>query len=145
MLIPAGSTVFIPPSALNHDANHYDLDPSAYNPGRHLPQASKLAPELANSPAYAERDHYSYGAGRRMCPGVHLAERSQWRVAAQMLWAFRIEREGAELDTSYGAYEEGLIHSLKEFRVRFVPRSEAHAEVVRRNFVQANGFLQQWD
>ncbi|KAF6811973.1 cytochrome P450 2D18 [Colletotrichum sojae] len=144
MLIPAGSTVFIPPSALNHDSNHYSQDPSDYNPDRYLSQASKLAPELANAPAYAERDHYTYGAGRRMCPGIHLAERSQWRVVAQMLWAFHIERE-ADLDTSYGAYQEGLIHSLKEFRVRFVPRSEAHAEVVRRNFVRANGFLQQWD
>ncbi|CAI0654505.1 unnamed protein product [Colletotrichum noveboracense] len=143
MLIPKGSVVMIPPSALNHDSKHFD-DPESYNPDRYLASASKLASELAASPAYDERDHYTYGAGRRMCPGIHMAERTQWRSVAQMLWAFKIEKDG-ELDTSYEFYEEGFVHATKDFRVRFVPRSERHAEVIREKFVETQEFLKQWD
>ncbi|KAI8287692.1 hypothetical protein K4K60_012093 [Colletotrichum sp. SAR11_57] len=143
MLIPKGSVVMIPPSALNHDSKHFD-DPESYNPDRYLASASKLASELAASPAYDERDHYTYGAGRRMCPGIHMAERTQWRSVAQMLWAFKIEKDG-ELDTSYEFYEEGFVHATKDFRVRFVPRSEKHAEVIREKFVETQEFLKQWD
>ena len=64
---------------------------NSYNPDRHLKIAHKLAPELAASSHFDERDHYTYGVGRRICPGFHLAERVQWRIIAQLLWAFRIE------------------------------------------------------
>ncbi|GKT82454.1 cytochrome P450 [Colletotrichum tofieldiae] len=90
MLIPAGSTIFIPAYALNHSSES-SPDPSNYNPDHFIPQANKLAPELAAASRYSERDHYSYGAGRRICVGFHLAERTQWRIIAQILWAFKIE------------------------------------------------------
>ncbi|KAK2007388.1 cytochrome P450 2D18 [Colletotrichum eremochloae] len=149
-LIPAGSTVFIPAYGLNHQPDSFS-EPEAYNPDRYLPVAHKLASELAASPNYSERDHYSYGAGRRLCPGVHMAERTQWRLIAQILWAFRIERaigeDGTviEPDTSYAAYDDGFLSSPKEYRVRFVPRSEKHAEVVRREFREIEGFLKQYE
>ncbi|KAL0937329.1 cytochrome p450 [Colletotrichum truncatum] len=150
MLIPAGSTIFAPPFGLNHDSKWLD-SPSTYNPDRFLPQADKLAPELAASAKYDERDHYSYGVGRRICVGIHLAERSQWRMAALILWAFKIEREVGEngelieLDTSYACYDEGLLHFPKEFKVRLVPRSEAHAKILRKNMAETEELLKQWE
>ncbi|KAK2054685.1 cytochrome P450 2D18 [Colletotrichum caudatum] len=149
-LIPAGSTVFVPAYGLNHLPDSFS-EPEVYNPDRYLTVAHKLAPELAASSNYSERDHYSYGAGRRLCAGVHLAERTQWRLIAQMLWAFRIERaigeDGTvvEPDTSYEAYDDGFVSSPNEYKVRFVPRSEKHAEVVRREFGEIEGFLKQYD
>ncbi|OBR05399.1 Cytochrome P450 2D18 [Colletotrichum higginsianum IMI 349063] len=150
MLIPAGSTILIPAYALNHNADS-SPDPYTYNPERFLPVADKLAPELAASPRYDERDHYSYGAGRRICVGLHLAERSLWRMVAQIIWAFRIEPavgpDGApvKVNTEYDAYEEGFLHGPKEYEVRFVPRSERHAEILRREFREIEGFLKQWE
>ncbi|KAK1573711.1 cytochrome P450 2D18 [Colletotrichum navitas] len=150
MLIPAGSAVFIPAYGLNYHPDSFS-EPEVYNPDRYLAVAHKLAPELAASPNYSERDHYSYGAGRRLCVGVHMAERTQWRLIAQILWAFRIERaigdDGTviEPDTSYAAYDDGFLSSPKEYRVRFVPRSEKHAEVVRREFSEIEGFLKQYE
>ncbi|GJC77449.1 cytochrome P450 monooxygenase yanC [Colletotrichum liriopes] len=150
MLIPAGSTIFIPAYALNHSSDS-SPDPSNYNPDHFLPQANKLAPELAAASRYSERDHYSYGAGRRICVGFHLAERTQWRIIAQILWAFRIEPglgpdgKAIELDTSYAAYEEGFLHSPKDYNVRFVPRSARHAEILRKEFGDIGGFLRRWE
>lgn len=150
MLIPAGSAIFIPPAALNFDPL-FAPDPDSYNPDRHLARAGMLAPELAASPRYEERDHYSYGAGRRMCVGIHLAERSQWRVVAQLLWAFSIEPEigpggnPVEVRTGYEAYDEGFLHVPLEYKVRLVPRSEEHANVVRRSFQRTEPGLEKWE
>ncbi|KAF6840287.1 cytochrome p450 [Colletotrichum plurivorum] len=150
MLIPAGSAIFIPPSALNFDPS-FAPDPDSYNPDRYLARAGMLASELAASPRYEERDHYSYGAGRRMCVGIHLAERSQWRIVAQLLWAFRIEPEigddgeFVEVRTGYDVYDEGFLHVPLEFKVRLVPRSGAHAEVVRRRFEGTEPELRKWE
>ena len=49
------------------DQDMFDLD--------HYAGQTALAPELAASADYQNRDHYSNGAGRRLCPGTHLAER----------------------------------------------------------------------
>ncbi|KAK7441119.1 cytochrome P450 2D18 [Colletotrichum acutatum] len=150
MFIPAGSSIFIPAYALNHNSD-LSPDPFTYDPDRYIPVADKLAPELAASPKYEERDHYSYGAGRRMCVGLHLAERSQWRMVAQILWAFKIEPaigsdgEEVELDSSPEGYIEGLLHTPKKYKVKFVPRSEKHVEVIRQNFDEAVEFLKQWE
>ncbi|KAK2611835.1 hypothetical protein N8I77_005156 [Diaporthe amygdali] len=150
MLIPAGSAIFIPPAALNYD-EAFTTDPDSYNPDRFLPQAHILAPELSASPKYEERDHYSYGAGRRMCAGIHLAERSQWRMVAQMLWAFNIEPdigsdgEPVEVKTGHDVYDEGFLHTPLEFKVRMVARSDKHADVVRNSFEKTESDLKRWD
>jgi cytochrome P450 len=65
----------IPQWALSH--SQYD-NPEVYNPDRYLNHPG-LAMEYASSSDYQNRDHYTYGAGRRICAGIHLAERMQWR------------------------------------------------------------------
>lgn len=150
MLIPAGSAIFIPPATLNYDET-FNPDPDSYNPDRFLARAHMLAPEMSASPKYEERDHYSYGAGRRMCVGIHLAERSQWRIIAQLLWAFRIEPDigpdgkPVEVRTGYDAYDEGFLHVPLDYKVRLVSRSEAHADVIRRSFERTEPDLKKWE
>lgn len=40
-----------------------------------------------------DRDHFSYGAGRRVCPGVHVAEKSLFLNIARVLWAFDLAKK----------------------------------------------------
>lgn len=40
----------------------------------------------------SDRGHTTFGAGRRMCPGIHVAERSMFTAVARLLWAFNIKR-----------------------------------------------------
>ena len=40
-----------------------------------------------------DRDHWSYGAGRRVCPGVHIAEKSLFLNIARVLWAFNLTKK----------------------------------------------------
>lgn len=106
--------------------------------------------DYAGSPEYENRDHYSYGAGRRICVGIHLAERTQWRILARMLWAFHIEPvidevTGEKVELNTNAYESGFLFEPKPYKVKFTPRSEKHAEVVRRDFKLVEEFLRQWE
>ncbi|KAF2657853.1 cytochrome P450 [Lophiostoma macrostomum CBS 122681] len=146
MLIPKDATIIIPHYSLSHTQF---FDPSSYNPDRYLSHPG-LATEYASAPDYQNRDHYSYGAGRRICAGMHLAERMQWRMVAALLWAFRIEHavdevtgEVMEIDTE--AFEERLIAGPKEFKCRFVLRSERHGEIVRREMERVGGMLEGWE
>jgi len=86
MLIPKDTTLFIPTWALHHSASIYS-DPESFNPVRYA-HHEKLANDYAGSGDWASRDHYNYGAGRRICPGIYLAERNMWRIASKLLWAF---------------------------------------------------------
>ena len=40
-----------------------------------------------------DRDHWSYGAGRRVCPGVHIAEKSLFLNIARVLWGFNLSKK----------------------------------------------------
>jgi cytochrome P450 len=145
MLIPKDATIFIPAWALHHTEF---VDPEIYNPDRYLGHP-KLAMHYAGSPDYTNRDHYAYGAGRRICVGIHLAERSQWRVISRLLWAFRIEpavdEEGREVELDLDAYEDGFMHQPLPFMVKITPRSDGHAAVIRRDFEDVQDLLKQWE
>ena len=157
MLIPKDSTVFLPIWAVHHAEGQGYNDSYGFNPDRYIDH-HKLANDYAGSADYSQRgksrsltitrsiltrrrnqDHYGYGAGRRMCPGVHLAERNQWRIVAKLLWAFEIleptdPTTGKTMPLDVDAYSNGLLHAPLPFKVTFKPRSRAHVETISRAF-----------
>jgi cytochrome P450 len=145
MLIPKGATIIMPTYALNFT---YHDDPNTYNPDRYL-QHPKLAVEYAAASDYNNRDHYTFGSGRRICVGIHLAERTLWRMIAQILWAFEIKQpideHGNQVDLDETAYTDGMVLSLKPFMVRLTPRSAKHAEIVMKAAEESKDFLRQWE
>jgi cytochrome P450 len=94
------------------------------------------AGHYAAGPASA-RDHWSFGAGRRICSGVHLAENSMFIVLAKLLWAFDIlpplDEAGreVEVETSDEAFDSvGSTTMTKVYNVRWKSRSEAIKDVM---------------
>lgn len=78
--------------SLNQYAMHYDerhKDPDSFIPDRSLGHNLKSGAYTGGANPY-ERDHYSFGAGRRICPGMHMAENSLFIALAEILWAFEI-------------------------------------------------------
>ncbi|KAL4794669.1 cytochrome P450 [Aspergillus venezuelensis] len=143
--LPKGTTIFLNVWGLHHDetihASPDRFDPSRFADAHHT---HKLASDSAASPDPSHRDHYIYGAGRRICPGIHLSERSMFVGAAKLLWAFRFEQARDEkgslvpIDTDpITGYTEGFLVCPKPFRCRVVPRSGTHAETIRREFERA--------
>ena len=142
MFLPAGTTVILNVWGLNHDETAFS-EPSIFNPDRYEGR-TKLAAEYASSPDYENRDHYSYGGGRRICPGIHLAERTLFMAAAKLLWAFRFELDydpsgnliPIDIDPVTG-YVDGLSVDPKPFACRVAPRSKAREETILREFAVA--------
>ncbi|KAK1722091.1 cytochrome P450 [Colletotrichum lupini] len=148
MLIPKDSTIFIPTWALHHTEENYP-DAERFDPDRYL-KHPKLANDYAGSPEWENRDHYNYGAGRRICPGIHLAERNMWRIASKLLWAFEFAEPvepvtGKVVLLDPHAYNPGILQAPLEFPVRITPRSQAHIETIRREFKEAETLLAQYD
>lgn len=66
-------------------------DPQTFNPSRYLNTPLPAADYINASNPY-DRDHFTYGAGRRVCPGVHVAERSLYINIVRTLWGFNLAR-----------------------------------------------------
>ncbi|EXJ74267.1 uncharacterized protein A1O5_02563 [Cladophialophora psammophila CBS 110553] len=141
--LPKGTICFVNVWGLHHDdakfPNHEVFDPDHYK-GRTL-----LAAEYANSPDYENRDHYGYGHGRRLCPGIHLAERNLFHAISKILWAFDIEKatdpatgKPIQPDTDVvTGYREGLTACAYDFPVKLTVRSQARRQAIEREYREA--------
>jgi cytochrome P450 len=124
--IPKDTAVSLNQYALHYDGRH--KDPESFIPDRFLEHQLKAGAYAGGADPY-ERDHYSFGVGRRICPGLHVAENSLFITLAKLLWAFEIraplDSTGKEMyvDVSDNAYEEGAGTSPTPYRMRFIPRN----------------------
>lgn len=105
---------------------------------------NSLAADYANLADYDARDHYGYGAGRRLCPGIHLAERTLFLAIANILWAFDIlpgrDKSGNIIEpdiSSESGYEAGVLVAPKRFDCILKPRSRVRVETIMREFAEA--------
>ena len=138
--IPANSVVSINHYALHFDPERY-TDPDDFIPDRYLNHPLKAGAYAAHPDPYA-RDHFDFGAGRRICPGMHLAENSLFITIACIIWAFNIlpplenEKVGI-VDVSDAAYEAGANTLPKPSKLRFVPRSSTVETTLRTEWQKA--------
>jgi cytochrome P450 len=148
MLLPKGTTFFIPTWAIHHTDSIYE-DESSFNPDRYI-HHQKLANDYAGSADWQGRDHYGYGAGRRICPGMHLAERNMWRIAAKLLWAFEFcepidPLTGKIIPLDPDAYNPGILQAPLPFKVTIKPRSAKHATIIKEELGGSLKFLEQFN
>lgn len=86
----------------------------------------------------------SYGAGRRVCPGVHLAERSLFLNISRILWSFNIGKKKVdgmvvEPDTEM---VPGWFSIPKPFECDITVRSEKHADIIEKYWTDASAGLE---
>jgi cytochrome P450 len=72
--IPAGSIILLNIWTIHRDSARYP-DPATFNPERYLGD-EKTSAESATSVDVGKRDHFAFGGGRRICPGMNIADRS---------------------------------------------------------------------
>src|SRR2546423_9082753 len=72
--LPKDSVIMLNWWAIHYDEERYP-DPGNFIPERYLNHTLPAADYIAIGNPY-KRDHFTYGAGRRACPGVHVAEKS---------------------------------------------------------------------
>jgi len=87
----------------------------------------------ANAGTSEERDHYAYGAGRRICVGIHIAERNLFINIAKLVWAFNFESPGgAEVDVT--RYTPGFAISPLPYDCKVTLRDEKVKPVVEKEW-----------
>src|SRR5271170_3919332 len=83
--------------------------------------------EYAVHPDVSKRDHFGFGGGRRICPGMHVAERSVFLNLASLLWGFNIEYardENGEIipvDDTWNGLVPGALSNAIPFKCCMLP------------------------
>ncbi|KAL4935942.1 hypothetical protein BDV06DRAFT_228347 [Aspergillus oleicola] len=139
-----GTILFLNTWGLHHDPSLI-TNPECFDPTRYKGY-TMLAADCANSWNVANRDHYTYGIGRRICPGIHLADRTLFIAMAKLLWGFRLELQRDEqgnlipidTDPRTGYTGDQVQVSPKPFFCCMTPRSRDHEETIMREFSQAS-------
>jgi len=127
---------------MHHDESRYP-NPDTFDPD-HCKGQTTLAPQLAAAADYESRNHYGYGSGRCICPGIHLAERNLFSGIAKLIWAFDIEpsrdEKGNVIEPDFNpetGYSEGFLVCARDFACKIKPRSEARQATIMREYKQA--------
>ena len=143
MHLPKDSTVILNVWALHHDENRWK-NPEAFIPERYEGFPA-LTPSYVSSPD--KRDHLGYGAGRRICPGIHLAERNLFIATAKLLWAFDFSQDASLVnDTSAETgSSQGFMHCVKDYGCRIDLRSEAKRATIERERAEAEEVFNRYD
>ncbi|KAK7740018.1 hypothetical protein SLS62_011161 [Diatrype stigma] len=132
--IPKDAEVILNTWTIHCDANRYP-NPRVFDPSRHADDLQTAA-EAAANPDASKRDHFGFGGGRRLCPGLHVAERMLFLGIARMLWGFDIAPavDGATgepiLPDPLKLVLGGIVHPAP-FPAKITPRSEARARSIR--------------
>ncbi|KAI0283209.1 cytochrome P450 [Russula brevipes] len=121
MYIPKNTVIILNCYSIHHNEEKYP-DSFSFNPDRFLGDALTCY-ESSNLPNAMDRDHWAFGAGRRICPGIHIAERELWFAISRLLWAFDI-RPLPDEPISLEEYEGDSGRTPLPYRITLTPRHD---------------------
>lgn len=112
-------------------------NPRKFDPDRFRGDDLSLFESATTSdPTKLQTRSFVFGAGRRLCQGMHIAERSLFLAMARMLWAFNfrksLDENGASITPDIDDLTQGLFVLPTPFRSTIEPRSEKHAGLIRQ-------------
>ncbi|KAJ3886755.1 cytochrome P450 [Lentinula edodes] len=120
--IPKGTVVFPNVWSINRDQETYGPDADQFSPERFI-QKSETGNGFVLCPEFENNDgHFSYGFGRRVCVGRHVAENSLFITACTILWALHIEPKAVTTPMSKHGAAQDILNSTPDFDCHFSPR-----------------------
>lgn len=140
-VIPKGTILLANINALHWDEDRFE-DPFVFRPERYLSH-SKRSAVYANAADVGQRDHFTFGAGRRICPGIHLAENGLFLAVANIIWAYEFrpllseDGEMIKLDVGDAAFLDGAIRIPKPYKIRIIPRNKKRLDLVKDTWERA--------
>ncbi|KAI1322617.1 cytochrome P450 [Xylariaceae sp. FL0255] len=145
--IPKNAIVMMNTWAIHMDPNRH-AEPRVFDPLRYIEDHS-TARESAVRADPTQRDHFGFGAGRRLCPGIDVAENGLYLGIARILWAFDITAEkdayGRDIIPDPEKFTSGMACSPQSFPARITPRDQSHAKAVLAEWELAQDVLDRDD
>ncbi|KAK4941895.1 hypothetical protein LTR10_018225 [Elasticomyces elasticus] len=140
---PAKTGMMINVWTLNNDPERYP-EPRKFNPDRYKNDLLRAQESATLNDPY-QRDHFTFGAGRRVCPGLNIAERSLFLGIAYMLWAFSfehaIDENGNKIPVSTEAVTQGIVCRPQPFQYKMVERDPKRTQRVLKAWDNAKELL----
>ncbi|KAF2163075.1 hypothetical protein M409DRAFT_26521 [Zasmidium cellare ATCC 36951] len=138
MRIPKGSHLHLNGYAIHQDPNRHP-DPDRFWPERYAGDETSVMQSI-NASDVRDRDHFAFGAGRRICPGYNVAERSLAVAIMRILWAFEIKpSRDAKLPLNIGDWRGGFPGLAgPKMPVSMVPLSEKRVDLINLAFKDAS-------
>ncbi|KAM7218648.1 Cytochrome P450 [Rhypophila decipiens] len=125
-VIPKGTTLIANVWNIHRDPENYGPDAHLFNPGRFIDESTG---QIKSGPqGTKEEGHVTFGFGRRICPGRHVAISMLTIQMAIMLWGMDIEGvrdpktgkwERVDVD---GCIDDGLVVRPIPFNANLTPR-----------------------
>ena len=126
-LVPKGATILANHWAIDLDEEVYGADALDFRPSRWIEN-----PDLPLA---------SFGYGRRICTGQHIAMNSLFINIARLLWTFDIQHavdeSGNKIEADPLGYTQGFNSGPLPFKARFVVRSAERRAVVEKAWENA--------
>ena len=132
IFLKAGTIVHANQWAIHREPALYP-DPERFNPDRWLrPEYPTFKAPLSQFPSL--QNFSSFGFGRRICPGLNIAERSLYILTARIVWACefskQLGRDNKEIKVPSYDYTSGFNTQPKPFPFHLKPRSEKRQRLV---------------
>jgi cytochrome P450 len=123
--IPKGALILPNNWWFTHDPAVYP-DPMSFRPERFI--------DTPTHKAEPDPRTWTFGYGRRVCPGRYVADNALFITIAQSLAVFKIEKlvENGKVVEPEMKFEPGVVSHPVPYRTSIVPRSEKHRERIRQ-------------
>ncbi|KII84423.1 hypothetical protein PLICRDRAFT_671374 [Plicaturopsis crispa FD-325 SS-3] len=137
-LVPAGSTIFVNLWGIFHNEEFFER-PEVFEPDRFIRSEFGTKPGADDSDF---RHTLPFGCGRRICPGMNLANNSLMLNSMNLIWAFNFSpaidaQTGQPIPPDTTDYLKGMLTGPNPFQCTITPRSEQRAEQIEHAFADA--------
>jgi hypothetical protein len=142
-MVPSLPLSPFPPSHLTFRAIHRDPElypnPESFNPNRWLdPSFPTYKSPLSQFPSLV--NYSMFGFGRRICPGMNIAERSLFILTARILWACQMgkkkDSQGKEIEIPEYDYVAGFNTQPKFFEFELRDR-KGRGKLVKEMYLES--------
>jgi cytochrome P450 len=137
--LPKGAALLNNVYTIHSDPDRYP-NPDVFNPDRFKDDLQNSY-DAAVNPDVSKRDHFSFGTGRRICPGIHVADRNLFLGISRLLWAFEFKRpldaSGKEVVPDPSKATQGFLIAPLPFKAVIKPWDEKRAAIIRDEWESA--------
>ncbi|KAH6685755.1 cytochrome P450 [Plectosphaerella plurivora] len=140
--LPKGTVCLINSYSIQNDPDWYDK-PLNFSPQRYVDNPWGVKPSRrAEAEARGRKRSFTFGVGRRQCPGADFAEQQVILSVAKLVWAFEVTALApVDWDWETGFNTAALVVGPKPTPVRFEVRGEGKAKAVRDDATRGKHLL----